>query len=909
MKFNMVGAARHRKTSTTRRGSSRFRGLRIEALEERRMLDASAPWQNPVDSLDVNNDGFETPIDALLIINRLNTIGPGSVPDLANSTPPPYYDTNGDNFITALDALLVISALNSHAVAPVLDVEPTLIRVDGRASIDGTTADPTITGTLTNAATVTSFTVKVDNGPVTDIMSKLQPDGSFTLTPAYLFSIAGGAPMSDGDHTVLLRSLNPYGHISTIPLTIKLQRLNLSLAPLSDDITPQLSVQVAPSLGLANGTLVKIDVDLNNDGNYSPSEMNYATAPLFNNAAKFELTPALPTSQTAGGPYNIHVRARAQNVSGTQQVFDSQEVRIDTEVSDVLKDYVNFDDGKFQWNIVNTLPGPGYTAYIVNLISQQWLTPGDTNRSLWQHWVTIVVPSGPIANKALLFIDGGDNSATAPSSVDPSFIEGALQTHSVVIDLKQVPNQAQEFTGETPTNARTEDEVLAYTFDHFLNDPTDTEWPALLPMTKAAVKAMDMVQALVPTVASNQQVNGFVVSGGSKRGWTTWLTAAVDDRVVAIAPIVFDALNLDEQMVHHYGAYDFFSPAIKPYEDLQVFDRIQTNEGQQLGQIIDPYRYIYSGRFNIPKLLLNSTGDQFFLPDSAQFYIHDLPGQTSLQYIPNSSHGLGDDVGVSTDAFHSLVTFYASVLTGVPVPQYSWSVQTDGSISAVTASAPTEVRLWQATNPDDRDFRKQYTNVVYTSTLLSNHGAGVYTADVPTPATGATAFFIEFTYPSLVPGMSYKFTTEIHVKTNQPLFDWPFEIGDGIFDTPSSLMAGGAPPIAGALLMSTPAELASAALILISPAAISAPGSDPQSTQVVAAVVSTQQAGSDETASVVETTLLSGLQDPLLAGATAGGGIGEKSDVASVLLGTQPAANDLVMRWLAESRWNKFTLG
>ena len=88
-----------------------------------------------------------------------------------------------------------------------------------------------------------------------------------------------------------------------------------------------------------------------------------------------------------------------------------------------------------------------------------------------------------------------------------------------------------------PVKDRTEDEVIAYTFDHFLNDTSDTEWPALLPMTKAAVKAMDMAQQFVPTIAFNQQINGFVVTGGSKRGWTTWLTAAVDDRVVAIAPM------------------------------------------------------------------------------------------------------------------------------------------------------------------------------------------------------------------------------------------------------------------------------------------------------------------------------------------------------------------------------------
>lgn len=38
-------------------------------------------------------------------------------------------------------------------------------------------------------------------------------------------------------------------------------------------------------------------------------------------------------------------------------------------------------------------------------------------------------------------------------------------------------------------------------------------------------------------------VEKFLVSGASKRGWTAWLVGGVDDRVVAIAPIVMDMLN------------------------------------------------------------------------------------------------------------------------------------------------------------------------------------------------------------------------------------------------------------------------------------------------------------------------------------------------------------------------------
>ena len=71
--------------------------------------------QNPTQPLDVNADGFISPIDALLIINFLNingTIPVGNLPE-----PPPYRDTNGDNIISPLDALRIINFLNQNGTS------------------------------------------------------------------------------------------------------------------------------------------------------------------------------------------------------------------------------------------------------------------------------------------------------------------------------------------------------------------------------------------------------------------------------------------------------------------------------------------------------------------------------------------------------------------------------------------------------------------------------------------------------------------------------------------------------------------------------------------------------------------------------------------------------------------------
>jgi VCBS repeat-containing protein len=70
-------------------------------------------YQNPASGLnaDVNNDGFVTPIDALILINDINRNGVRTLSPTA-FTPPPFLDVNADGQVTPFDILLVINVLN-----------------------------------------------------------------------------------------------------------------------------------------------------------------------------------------------------------------------------------------------------------------------------------------------------------------------------------------------------------------------------------------------------------------------------------------------------------------------------------------------------------------------------------------------------------------------------------------------------------------------------------------------------------------------------------------------------------------------------------------------------------------------------------------------------------------------------
>ena len=85
-------------------------------------VPAAAPFRNIENQYDVNDDSIVSPLDALLVINEINTNGGRALTRVTNSAASPpapayYVDVNGDNLVSPLDALLVINQIGNPVAA------------------------------------------------------------------------------------------------------------------------------------------------------------------------------------------------------------------------------------------------------------------------------------------------------------------------------------------------------------------------------------------------------------------------------------------------------------------------------------------------------------------------------------------------------------------------------------------------------------------------------------------------------------------------------------------------------------------------------------------------------------------------------------------------------------------------
>jgi len=454
-----------------------------------------------------------------------------------------------------------------------------------------------------------------------------------------------------------------------------------------------------------------------------------------------------------------------------------------------LNDYVHRDDGAFSWTEYNLSFQPTHTTHYLNMTSQRWYDETFTSQPLWWHYLVIHVPNVVrYPDSGFLFVGEGSNTDQPPQNTDGRVFrtgQYAAATGIVTALLLQVPNQPIVFEGDG--FGRFEDDLVAWTWRRFHDDfeagRADPEVLAYMPMTKAAVKAMDAVQEFVKE-RNGVDIEEFMISGQSKRGWTIWLTAAVDERVIALSPAVLSCLNNIENTHHYWRAYGGWPYAMIDYWRFSLMGELDTPGSYEMFKHIDPYSY--REYLTMPKLMISSSSDEFFSLDDYDYFYDELVGEKHLWFLENTGHFIeGGPLG--EQYWSMLQTFYLSILQGHQKPSLDWArfhTESGGSIIVLSPTPPLSISAWSAPSiaqnitPNRRDWRMSFlsdsgiqpSNIVWTQSAVENLGSGYYQAAFDNPTTGYLSFFIKMTFAG-PEGRTYYFTTEANIIPNT----WPYE--------------------------------------------------------------------------------------------------------------------------------------
>jgi len=433
-----------------------------------------------------------------------------------------------------------------------------------------------------------------------------------------------------------------------------------------------------------------------------------------------------------------------------KEMADNEPVSVTPETA--MEVYLNNGDISFKWELKNQLKVAGVTYYQIQFTSQIW------HNIHWTHEMIIIVPEILSYNEALLIINGGSNTNELPDT--QSFTDGTVQyagmmasNYKAIIALMwQVPNQ--------PLFGLSEDALISKTLANFLNDH-DFSWPLLFPMTKSAIKAMDVIQEFSQKKL-NRQVSGFIVSGASKRGWTTWLTGAMDHRVVGIAPMVIDMLNMAVNIEYQKEVWGDYSIEIQDYVKLGIAQKLGTPGGTDLVKMIDPYSY--RRNLTMPKMIFMGTNDPYWPVDAVKNYIDDIPGNNHLCYTPNAGHNLGD----MTTALATLGGFFSNILTESAIPKCDYQIREEGGQIILTINTTPELLvdafLWSANSVGDQDFRNENWSPV----ALNASKKPVVQVTIDYPKNGFKAFYADLKYKAPY-GDDYTQSTRIFVANDKKL--------------------------------------------------------------------------------------------------------------------------------------------
>jgi PhoPQ-activated pathogenicity-related protein len=404
-----------------------------------------------------------------------------------------------------------------------------------------------------------------------------------------------------------------------------------------------------------------------------------------------------------------------------------------------LLDYVKKPDDSFAWKLKEKINHPAGTVYDLELVSQTW------QGIKWEHQLQVYVPTGVKPTETIVLWNQGGKASPASILVG---MELAKKANAPVAFLFGIPNQPL-LEGKLK-----EDALIAETFVRYLKTG-DGDWPLLFPMVKSVTKAMDALQAFAMR-EWNFMIRFFVITGGSKRGWTTWLTGAADPRVKAIAPLVIDTLNMQKQMAHQMKSYGRYSEMIDDYVKRDLVPMPKTERAMKLWSMVDPW--VYREKITMPTMIINGGNDPYWTVDALNLYWDDLKSPRWVEIIPNAGHDLRQNKTDFTRVGNTLGAFARHQIHGVKMPKLTWKHDNADGKARLTVQSdpmPKVARLWFA-DAGKRDFRKSTWEEA-----AATVGKDAIIGTIAVPTDGYRVFYGEMEYQ--IDGITFNLSTQVRV--------------------------------------------------------------------------------------------------------------------------------------------------
>lgn len=350
-----------------------------------------------------------------------------------------------------------------------------------------------------------------------------------------------------------------------------------------------------------------------------------------------------------------------------------------------LKEYLAKPEPNYKWEKVGEQDFAGGRMTDIQMVSQTWQGMD------WKHRLQIFRPSKNEFPNFCVLLNTGGNGSPANTAMASLLANKMGCTFAILFGI---PNQPLY-------GGKTEDALVVYTWMKFM-ETGDESWPLHFPMAKACLKAIDTIQA-VAAKDGWKAPGEYMVTGASKRGWTTWLTGASGDkRIKAIAPMVIDVLNVAAQTQYQKESYGAFSEQIGDYTAVDIPSALKTPKGKRLLELEDPYSY--RDILTLPKLIILGTNDRYWTQDALNLYWDGLKGEKWVTYTPNSGHGLEDRDHV----FATMTAFARRIASKSKWPKMDWSyaeIPGGSTTLSLKSSMPVKSFRLYSCSSATKDFR------------------------------------------------------------------------------------------------------------------------------------------------------------------------------------------------------------